>query len=256
MKNIPFSFYDFFGYLAPGFLTLAVIDLVFLNKQLYKQDKSVVAFWVILVGGAYLIGQVLAFFSYLVYERLIMKKWLKKPTTNLFLKREARPWTKIFRHYFEPLPVKIRKKILEKAEREHIKIPALRAAALSDIKYRNEDLTDDLNEELTAIYLHAYSRVKLNELTMAQQDIFLRLYGFARNISFSSLVVTLPIIYHCIANGFLESLHWMLIFFASFIAMFYVYLKFYRWFSREIFLAFSELPQQDLTGNNSKNKKG
>ena len=86
MKNIPFSFYDFFGYLAPGFLTLAVIDLVFLNKQLYKQDKSVVAFWVILVGGAYLIGQVLAFFSYLVYERLIMKKWLKKPTTNLFLK--------------------------------------------------------------------------------------------------------------------------------------------------------------------------
>ena len=255
MKSIPFSFYDFFGYLAPGFLTLAVIDLVFLDKYLYKQDKSIVAFWVLLVGGAYLVGHVLALFCNSVYERLIVSKWLKKPATNLFLDREIGLEGKLFKNYFESLPEQIRKKILEKATREHLEIPKLIEAALPNKKITNKDLTDDLKNDIRALYLHAHSRVKLNEVAMAQQDTFLKLYGFARNISFSSLVATFLIIYHCIAHCLSQNWHWLVVFFVSFIAMFYVYLKFYRWHTRELFLAYSELPPQDPIDNKHKSKK-
>lgn len=240
MKVIPFSFYDFFGYLAPGFLTLAVFDLAFLNQKLYNSDKSQVAFWVFLVGGAYLIGQVLAFFSYHFYERFIVGKWLQKPATNLLLNRNAGLAEKLFRQYFDSLPKQIREKILKKAIGENLEISALHYASLSDNKYKNGDLTKDLIRDLKALYLHSYSLVKMNELAMAQQDTFLKLYGFARNISLTSLFVIPFIIYQCI-RAFSQSWHWLVIFSVAGVAMFYVYLKFYRWHTRELFLAYSEL---------------
>ncbi len=241
MKAIPFSFYDFFGYLAPGFLALGVFDLVFLNQKLYHADKSKIAFWVFLVGGAYLIGHVLAFFSYLFYERHIVGKWLQKPAINLLLNRNAGLGGKLFRQYFDSFPKQIRKKILEKADGENLKIPQLHEASLSDKKYKNKEITDTIKRDLKALYLHAYSLAKLNELAMAQQDTFLKLYGFARNISLSSLIVIPFIVYQSI-RCFSQNWHLLIIFPITGIDMFYVYLKFYRWHTRELFLAYSELP--------------
>lgn len=254
MKTIPFSFYDFFGYLAPGFLALAVFDLVFLNQKLYHADKSQIAFWVFLVGGAYLIGQVLAFFSYHFYERYIVGKWLQKPATNLLLNRDAGLAAKLFRQYYDPLPKQIREKILEKACGEKLEISHLKDAILSDKKYKNEDLKMGLEGDLKALYLHAYSLVKLNELAMAQQDTFLKLYGFARNISLSSLIV-IPFILFQSIRCFSQNWHWLVIFPVTGVAMFYVYLKFYRWHTRELFLAYSELPSKMPSDKNVKQTK-
>jgi hypothetical protein len=161
VKLIPFSFYDFFGYLAPGFLVLAVFDLVFLNQKLYHADKSKIAHWVILVGGAYLIGQVLAFFSYHFYERHLVGKWLQKPAINLLLNRKAGLSGKLFRHYYSSFPKQIREKILKKASAENLEISQLQEASLSAMKYKNEDLTRNLKRDLKALYLHAYSLVKM-----------------------------------------------------------------------------------------------
>lgn len=241
MKVIPFSFYDFFGYLAPGFLALAVFDLVFLNQKLYNETNKDIAFWVLLVGGAYLIGQVLAFFSYHFYERHIVRKWLQKPATNLLLNRKAGLGGKLFRQYFDSFPKQIREKILEKANGEYLEIPQLHEASLSNKEYKNEEITNTIKRDLKALYLHTYSLVKLNELAMAQQDTFLKLYGFARNISLSSLIVIPLIIFQSI-RCFSQNWHWLVIFPITGIAMFYVYLKFYRWHTRELFLAYSELP--------------
>jgi thiosulfate reductase cytochrome b subunit len=112
-----------------------------------------------------------------------------------------------------------------------------------------------MNPELKALYLHAFSRVKLNELAMTQQDNFLKLYGFARNISFSLLISSPFIIGHCVVRGFAHNWHWFFIFLISAIAMFYVYLKFYRWHTRELFLAYSELPPQQSVGDEHKSEK-
>jgi len=244
MDKIPFTFYDFFGYLAPGFHILAVFDYVFLKSCLFHSDKSSVAFWVLLVGGAYLLGHVTAFFSYGLYERTLIRRIFQKPATNLFLERKKNFWTLAFGHYFESFPRTIKLKILKKASDEWLVIYHLSEAASSGKTFGNRDISRQVDEDLKSIYLHAYGRVKINELAMAQQDTFLRLYGFARNISFSSLIATILIVINCFLKGISSNWHWLVIFFAAFLAMFTIYLKFYRWFSREIFLAYAELPPQ------------
>jgi len=181
-------------------------------------------------------------------------KCLQKPATNLLLNRNAGLGGKLFRQYFDSFPKQIRKKILEKAEGENLEIPQAYKASLSDKEYKNEEITNTIKRDLKALYLHAYSLVKLNELAMAQQDTFLKLYGFARNISLSSLIVTPFIIFQSI-RCFSQNWHWLVIFPTTGIAMFYVYLKFYRWHTRELFLAYSELHPQSSPNKNIKQIK-
>ena len=59
MNRIPFSVYDFFGYLASGFLLIVAVDYVIGEQWVLREDLSVVLglFWIVV---AYIIGQIIA----------------------------------------------------------------------------------------------------------------------------------------------------------------------------------------------------
>lgn len=248
MERIPFSFYDFFGYLAPGFLVLGVFDFFINNRYLFCYHEKDLIFWTMMIGLAYILGQILAYLSSWIIEGVLISKNLKSPSVNLLLNRKKkRMWKKIFKQYLKPFPIKIRIKLLKKAEREKLVIPTLMGAAQSPTPIADEELTKELLDDIKTFYLHAYGRVKMSELAMTQQDIFLKLYGFGRNIAFSAFI-SLPVLVFRIFSP--TPFHtpaglWLILFLVASLAMFYIYLKFYRWYYREIFLAFGELPAQE-----------
>ncbi len=231
MDRIPFSVYDFFGYLAPGFLLLAAIDFLWLEGVLLHSDPGVIL-GLFLVTVAYIVGHILAGPSAWLLERIIVGKMLAMPNIHLFNdgseasdESEASDaskawWSKLFSHYFTPLPKVTQAKIKKKAKVEGI---------------------TDTGE---ALFLHAFAKVKADAETMARLNIFLYLYGFSRNISFTLLLVSLLIAVGSLMSGTWDMIPWASGALVGSVAMFYRYLKFFREYSHEVFITYAALPSK------------
>jgi len=217
MPSIPFTVYDFFGYLASGFLFIIAALFVGTKDSLFQDQYSLLNS-IFLVLLAYLLGHLLAIPSKLLYERILIEKWLERPDDNLF-KLTKHKWRRnIFQEYYECFPAEISTKILTKAAEE-----------------------DNIPQSGKPLFVLAYARTKTNSDAIGRADIFLSLYGFCRNISFTILVISFMLYYGGWHRGALLNLSLCLLSILTAIGLFFRYLKFLRQYSYELFLSYLEL---------------
>ena len=214
MNQIPFSVYDFFGYLACGFFLLIVTGQTLglgvpLKGNIFLPEGSFILL------TAYIIGQIMASPSAWLLERHVVRGCIGLPSVHLF--QDPRGWRcKLFPGFTTPLPEVTRQRILDRARKEEIKEPG------------------------EALFLHALATVKKTEVTLARLNAFLVLYGFCRNMTFVFLVSALLLAWGITVGD--KALNGWWVFFAviAAIGMFYRYLKFFRQYAYEVFITYVE----------------
>ncbi len=218
MDKIPFSIYDFFGYLASGFILLVAVDYAFDGGWLLTENLGVV-FAVLWTVVAYIIGHMIANISGFLLERNMVRRVLLSPEETLFQEKQTTGWARIFPGFYQPFPKEIQSRILTKArEKADIEIPG------------------------RALFLHCHAIVKRDEATQARLNSFLNLYGFCRNVSMATLLAFF-ILLSGIFLGHLEGreIWWAVAAAATAIGMFYRYLKFFRHYTTEVLVTYPEI---------------
>lgn len=217
MMRIPFATYDFFGYLASGFLLVIGMDMALGFPRVLGQNLTSVEVMALLLG-VYVGGQLIATPSKAVLEDGLVEKILGRPNVNLF--RERRPLIRgfLFPGFYKPLPSAVRERVLSRAGSEGVTDPG------------------------EALFLHVrYSpEVRADEKLLGRLDTFLNLYGFARNLSFTSLVVGVALATRTGWPG-TSALHRRYAATAIIVGvlLLYRYLKFFRQYSYELFNAYA-----------------
>jgi len=215
-SKIPFTVYDFFGYLASGFLI--ILGLPSLPAQLQvKPDNMQLSSWIFIIIITYVMGHILSSLSKWLYELIILRTFLKVPCINLLRPNESRTLKVIFPEYFNAFPKRIREDIL---------------------KDRCAEINKPTDEEIKALYDEAYSYVKTDKEALSRLDTFLILYGFCRTISMALLI--LGVVFLSKGN-LLAGIAGVCLA----IIMFLRYLKFIRQHSYELFLSYIRLRQPD-----------
>jgi hypothetical protein len=221
--KIPFDPYDFFGYLATGFLVLYAFDYAFHPTPLTDQElKAGPAVLYILL--AYILGQIIASPSSYFLEHLIVGKGLGPPEVTLFEAANAvgkrwRKWS--FPGYYEALPTAMQAKV--------------RAAAQAD----------GFDEVDRGLFLYAHAVAKHDQTTFGRLSMFLNQYGFCRNISMGMLVAAVILFAGAILHiGHRTSLDdhrlaWAIGALLGAVGMFYRYLKFFRLYTAEVFISYA-----------------
>ncbi len=115
MNRIPFSVYDFFGYLAAGFVVLAAADRSLDRGWLFGRDLDLVS-GIFLVAVAYILGYLVASISSFLLEQKMVRDTLRSPEETLFRGEAGTQWVRLLPGYYRPLPEKTRGRVLEKAE--------------------------------------------------------------------------------------------------------------------------------------------
>ncbi len=224
--KIPFSAYDFFGYLSGGGIVLAAFETQLKGEWILGQQVIFSQFFVWLVC-AYVVGHLLSHLSSVVLEDLFVRRFLGRPEWILLGRKPKSFLGWIFVGYCQPIPEPNRKLICQK-----------------------EDLDNATEEELKAYSHRAFHSVKGDKGTSERLTLFLSLFGFCRNASLALIVAaicfgisilirstvardrwdellvdrSIPLTTTFLAGGLFLS-----------IGMFYRYLKFYRHYYKEIF---------------------
>jgi hypothetical protein len=115
MPTISFTAYDFFGYLASGFLFMIAVIFVGTKQWLFTSEYNFLSS-IFLIIIAYIVGHLIAIPAKLVYERRIVGKWLKSPQVNLFNSGGKTGLKKYLSEYYEPFPESISERIKKKAK--------------------------------------------------------------------------------------------------------------------------------------------
>ena len=214
MNQLPFNTYDVFAYLASGSVVVAGVDYLYGSQWLLQEEHSAV-FSLVLIFGIYLTGHIVATCSSAVFESIIVGRLLGRPSTILMGGGTSKAiW--LFPLYYRPLPVETRKRIGQRLEE------------------------NAFAGEGEALFLHIFSTVKHGEATKLRLEEFRNLYGFARNVSFSFLVLSAMIVIGSCDAQRSVPVGWALVALFAAAAMFYRYLKFLRQFSYEAFVTYSE----------------
>ncbi len=227
-KFARFSDYEVFAYIASGLAALLVWDVAFSTHFLLNAEWKV-ADGVLVIASAYVLGQLLAAPSGWLLERQFVNHVLFRPSVNLM---SIRPlgWRIVLKKsflqdYYSPLDSRLRGKVTDRAARD-----AGRAVT---------------GEE---IFWCAFPIAKRDPTAYARMETFLKLYGFCRNLSFVALTGALIFLtdaavgWRC--HGWsvgVETQCWhALVATIVGLGMFHRYLKFFRLYSVEIFVAYSE----------------
>ncbi len=223
MSRIPLGVYDFFGYLASGFLILAALDLVFTGGSVIKSDMQLLPglFWLVV---AYVTGHIVANISSFLFEHALVQRVLGRPHQVLFEVPARRKWSRLFPGYYEALPQETRERVLKKAnERAGITQPG------------------------PALFFHCFASVRGDEDARGRLDSFLSLYGFSRNVATAAVIVVLVLAAEIIpmesAGVAFRSveLRWAAAAVVAAVGLLYRYLKFFRLYSVEVFVRYAEL---------------
>lgn len=217
MNQLPFSVYDFFGYLASGAIVLAGITVSFTGYGSLQTDPSLLV-GLVLVIAAYIVGQITANLAGHLIERRIVANHLHRPTDILLGFRVPTGLVaKFLPGYSTPLPPEVAKRI--------------------------KDCAGD--QAAGALFFHCHAVMKSNSAVKERLDTFLNLYGFCRNMALALLFVSacliLGLILGTAETGSNAGPGWWLT--ASLLAsvgMFYRYLKFYRQYAQELFTSYAE----------------
>lgn len=219
MNKIPFNVYDFFAYLSSGSVVIGAIDYLFGYQWLLSKDISI-QFFFFLIFLSYTCGHCVAHFSSFMLEKLLVKKLLGSPTSLLMGKSGCRILEFVFPGYHQPLPEQTRKRIREVAKSKGI------------------DARD------SGFFEHAYSIMSRNERVQTKLDQFRNLYAFARNMSFALFCTSIMLlIAHFQKNS--VGCCWIVLSLVLSAILLYRYLKFYRQYSYDLLVKYSEL-RKDL----------
>jgi len=228
--KIPFSIYDFFGYLGCGFILLYAVDYGFSGGWFIREDlwPVYILFWIVL---AYITGHIIANISSFLLEHKFLREILISPEETLFDGEKRKGfWPKLFPVFYKPFPEETRRRILTKAKKAGIENPG------------------------RGLFFHCHALVISQKHTSERLSTFLNLYGFARNISMSGLLAASVLIIGIINKGFSgQKLWWVLVAIGVSIGMFYRYLKFFKHYTEEVFRAYAEIPAK---GSERKSNEG
>jgi hypothetical protein len=217
MNRIPFATYDFFGYLASGLLLVIGMELTLGFPRVLGQDLRPVDI-VVLLLAVYVGGQLVATPSKAVLEDGLMEKVLGRPNVNLF--RQKRPLLRsvLFPGFYKPLPPAVQERVLSRAAGEGAADPG----------------------EVLFLHVRYSPEIRADEKLLARLDTFLNLYGFARNLAFTSMLVGAALIARVWWPGADPALtKYALTALTVGILLLYRYLKFFRQYSYELFNAYA-----------------
>lgn len=221
MEKLPFTSFDFWGYLASGFLLLCAIDSAAGYGLLARKDWSVIE-GILAVSMAYVIGHVIAGFSSLILERGLVGKVLGWPSAGLFGASTAPKWMqKLLSYYYGALPAETQKAILDKASAAGVFGPG------------------------EALFWLAFAKAHGSERTMARLGDFLNQYSFCRNVALVSLVDAGVLWWaHWQPTGTPQQLLFARIALVVGVALAARYLKFLRHYSLELFTTFAHAEEK------------
>ena len=230
--KIPFSAYDFFGTLAAGFVTLAAVDFAFEGGWLLRAEHTPV-FGVVWVVIAYVTGHIVAHISSVFIEHKLVRNCFGSPEEHLLaVEKPSGALATLFPGNFQPLPEATRIRIQTKARQCGVE-PKGRA-----------------------FFFHCHPIVKREAATLERLNSFLNIYGFCRNMTMAALVAVALMIVGSIRDldldDFWGSIHSEQLWAAAAaaaaaIGMFYRYLKFFRHYTLEVFLAYMEAKVEEST---------
>ena len=218
IDKIPFSIYDFFGYLGAGTLALFAGFFAVQGFDAFDIDLNL-SQMTLLIIAAYITGHVVAAISSFLLERQLTRGFIGSPTKLLFGETDPEGWRKIFGAYHVPLPAKIRQLVLDKAEKK------------ADIVKSGESL-----------FYHCFGVVRQDEYPRERLATFLNLYGFSRNVAMASLLAGVILVVAALFNEEVPSVELWIGSAASFlvsVVMYFRYLKFYRQYSVELYVTYA-----------------
>jgi hypothetical protein len=217
MNQLPFSVYDFFGYLASGVVVLAGLTTAFIGYEPLQKSPSLLV-GLLLVIAAYVVGHILGNLAGDLIERRLVRNRLRPPT-DILLGSHApgRLVRAIFPGYSTPLPSGVQNQVKELAGS------------------RSGD----------TLFFHCHAVMKSDSVVQGRLETFLNLYGFCRNMA-----VALAIAAICLAVGLLLNTAetgpdvapgwWLAAAVLAGLGMLYRYLKFYRQYAVELFTSYAE----------------
>lgn len=218
--KVPFSIYDFFGYLAAGVIVMFSWALATDAPWLKGELSVVVSVGLVLLG--YVLGHVLAAISSWLFEQQLLRRIIGPCEELMMNERQlsgAIGWA--LPSFGKALPDDIRNGITTKARAEGISSGG------------------------RALFLHCLSVVRHDTPTAERLATFLNLYGFSRNASLACFVGGGIFFYeglrqHCCCchshNNNLMA--WGGLAFVLGAFLFFRYLKFYRHYTQEVFLSY------------------
>jgi hypothetical protein len=220
MDKVPFSVYDFLGYLAAGFLLSAGVGASFVGADELNENPSLIVS-ILLIVIAYIAGHVVANVAGFVLEKKLVADVLGRPTQNLF-GASPRRYERLFPGYYGELPSETRTRVLEKAR------------SLAGISEPGEGL-----------FFHCHARVKKEQAVMERLNTFLNLYGFCRNACMALVIVAacllVGVVIGSAETGGIGAGWCAAAALAGAIGTFYRYLKFFRQYAIELYTSYAEL---------------
>lgn len=215
--SVPFTVYDFFGYLSSGSALVALVDYIFGYRWLLKEKLPPVQ-WVLLVMLAYVAGHPVAHVSSLVLESCSVGLVLGRPAEILLGRPpKSRVLGRLFRGYFRALP---------KETRDRVRAQATSRGFFGDGE---------------ALFLHALALVTKDVRSQNRLDEFRNLYGFARNMALTLMVTGMVLLVTSLSNSKRPLIPWAVFSVGLGVTMLYRYLKFYRQYCYQLFVTYAEL---------------
>jgi hypothetical protein len=224
MDKLPFTVYDFFGYLASGFVVLVGIAAAFIGYEPLQHDPKIVVS-LLLVITAYIVGHIVGNVAGDLIERRVVRNLLGMPTGILVGSRSpSRVAERLFPGYSTALPTELQQRIAERADGEGVR---------------------DRGE---ALFFHCHASMKSNAAVWVRLDTFLNLYGFCRNMAMA-LVLAAAALGVGVVLGSAETGPdvdpgwWIGAAAVGALGLFYRYLKFLRQFAVELLTSYAEAPE-------------
>lgn len=216
MGSIPFKDFDFWAYLSAGFLFLFTLDYI-LETGVFAKESWTVVQVVIAASTAYVAGSLASSISSVLFERMLVGRFLGPPRQVLFGAVTA---PKVLRalmpDYFEALPPNTRDKALEKGRALGVTGPG---------------------EEL---FWPAYDAAKNNSVAMGRLQSFLHQYVFYRNVALVAFVDAAILAgSHLWFSGPKDNLWWAAGAMVTGVGVLFRYLKYYRLYAVEVFTSFA-----------------
>lgn len=216
LDRFPFTSYDFWAYLAAGFLLLGPADFVFGTNLLAAKDWS----WFqigVAVSSAYVTGQLVASLSATLLERGLVGKLLGYPRNVLFGRTKVWQWVRwCLAGYYTALPEATQRAAMEKGKAAGVDAPG------------------------EALFWPAFNAARDRPKVMERLESFLNQYGFARNIATVAILDALLFAWSYNFHGgppLHGNLCWVSLVVAA--GMTVRYLKFFRLYANEVFTAYA-----------------
>lgn len=211
--KIPFTFYDFFGYLFPGFIFAISICLLFTQSIEYEKiivflnDFEEYKYILVLIIAiiSYSLGHVVSSLGSWLFEKILIGKWLNYPSDNLFKKNNKNGlFSSYRRNYTEEFREAFNKNF--------------------------EEIFGDFKNYDKFMLCFTYIKEKCPN-TFSRLNVFISLYDFSRNSAMSLLILAFVTI---LKGNLLFSLLLMLLT----LLFFTRYLRFFRIYGDEVFRSF------------------